>query len=265
MQTSNRGAVSRRFGKLKVDVGAAVPKLARMNIAFYSAVFAVWFVMVVLAIVVGWTPSQDVVAFLTAGGLAGYMQGGGTIVAATFAIMAYVTWRRPDIARRDSETAQLVMRTASRLESAALDARHVSYLFPSLHEEDKKEMLVSAFVRLQGRVTPDDLAHLRHQINDANTYMAEVRKIFGQKAAVLLLHLISLCRVVEQDYSMLPSLVEPNDMFVGSSAYMEWLERSAMVLGQLQTTIGPESPEDGYAVSLRSSGDELRLHLSQWL
>jgi hypothetical protein len=82
MRTSNREAVCRRFGKLKVDVGAAVPKLARRNIAFYVAVFAVSFVMVVLTVVVGWTPSQDVVAFLTGGGLAGYMQGVGTIVAA---------------------------------------------------------------------------------------------------------------------------------------------------------------------------------------
>ena len=59
--------------------------------------------MVVLAVVVGWTPSQDVVAFLTGGGLAGYMQGVGTIVAAAFAIMAYVTWRVLTwIARRHS-------------------------------------------------------------------------------------------------------------------------------------------------------------------
>lgn len=169
------------------------------------------------------------------------------------------------MSEENCETAQLVMRTTSRLESAALDARHVSYIFPSLNEDDKKEMLVSAFVRLQGRVTPEELAHLRHQINDANTYMAEVRKIFDQKSGVLLLHLISLCRIVEQQYAMLPSLIEPNQMFAGSAGHKEWLGNTAYVLGQLQTPMGPETPQDGFAVSLRASGDEVRTHLSQWL
>lgn len=53
-----------------------------MNVAFYSIIFVVWFVLLVLAVIAGWQPSQDVVSFLTGGGLAGYMQGVGTIVAA---------------------------------------------------------------------------------------------------------------------------------------------------------------------------------------
>ena len=192
------------------------------------------------------------------------MQGGGTIVAAAFAIMAYVTRRRPDIARRDSETAQLVMRTASRLESAALNARHVSYLFPSLHEEEKKEMLVSAFVRLQscyaGRASASASPNKRrHYLHGRGT--KDIRPEGGSSIA-------ALDKSVPRGGAGIfdaPKLGRTQRHVYWVISLYEWLERSAMVLGQLQTTIGPESPEDGYAVSLRSSGDELRSHLSQWL
>jgi hypothetical protein len=80
------------------------------------------------------------------------------------------------------------------LKSAVLDARHVSYLFPSC--TNKKEMLVSAFVQLQGRTTPDELAHLRHQINDAKRGPKDIRPGGGRS----MLHLISLCGLVEQEY-----------------------------------------------------------------
>lgn len=187
-------------------------------------------------------------------------------MAAGVALGAYVTWRRPDVARRNSETAQLVMRTSSLLEAATLAARHRGYYPKPRNDLQKLEFLLTCLTHLQATLKPEELTTLSNRINDTETYSAEVRKIFDEKAANLLLHFVSLCRLVETELEGLPTLVAPNEMYADSPSHIRWLEMAAPILGQIEDDFSARGvPEDKFEQSLKMSGNALRTHLSAWL
>lgn len=226
-----------------------------------------------VVIVVTFAVTAICIAFVTAyrpvgfyeGRLVDWLQALGTLLASGVAVFALMTWRRADVARRNSETARDVMRAFSRLEAAALAARHRNFYPASMNGDDKKDLLIFAFEQLQAKVTPEQLDVLRNRIDEAETYMAEVRKIFDERSGNHLFHLVSLCRLVDSELENLPTLISPNAMYAATPGHLKWLEMAAPILGQLQMESIHKPPLDHFEQSIKSSGDALRTHVSQWL
>lgn len=200
-------------------------------------------------------------------GVAGGLRTLATVGGFVLAVIAYRAWRRPEVAKRRADTAQVILRQSRKVETAALGARNGSIIVAlddaPVTIEDKIEQAGDV-----ARTKPtEDLKALTKEVEEFRTYRAEAAELFrGTRAVVLMDSIETRAREIVQAYSTAAYLDGPHRGMLGEERFVEVLDETLRTLGVEFTndTLG-KSGGDVFKAEFVRDCDELRSVLVTFL
>ena len=191
-----------------------------------------------------------------------------TVVAATVAVLAYRTWRRPDDAKRRADTAELILRQSQKVETAALGARDGGLVVltedvpvGTSHRIEQAEALARAPPR-------EKLEALELELRELRTYRAEAAVLFRDtRAPELINKVLEAGGEIRKAYDMVRFLDSIHLEMMGPAKFDNLADKVFDAVGVRFAGPVIEAPKDDdpFKTSFERDCDELRQVLTKFL
>ena len=157
------------------------------------------------------------------------------VMAAGFllAVIAYLTWRRPDDARRRADSAQEIVRHSRKLETAALGARLGTLTVRAGNGPVSLEIKMAEAKSVARDLSKaKERAALQQALDEFRSYRAEADEWFrGSRAAELMDAVATAGQQIVQAYSTVEYLDDAHRQTLGDIRFKRVLEKTLDALG----------------------------------
>jgi hypothetical protein len=196
-----------------------------------------------------------------------WMQAVGTLATTAIALLVYRAWRKPDDARRRADTAQIILRQCAKLEVVALACRETDWviLFHEATLREKADKLIEI-----GEKPPEKLPQLEEDLNEFETFLEEIQRLFGDRAAELARRFAEHCRSVLQTHRGATTMGSAVGLFHKDDRYPASVDKALSVL-DVRYMGGPvihvdlDINEDSFRSELKKASAQFRSEIVKFL